>query len=207
MPMGSLDGVTSAGATVTVRGWAFDQDAPGETIPAHIYIDGKGISIPANGSRPDVGKVFPPVGDAHGFSYSTQLSAGPHEVCAFAIDSRNEGNTSLGCRTIRVTPYLPIGSLDEVSVSGSTVSVRGWTFDPDTPTTVLRIHVYVSTNGTSIAADGDRPDVGAIFPAAGNLHGYTFSTTAASGDHRVCVYGIDSGGAGSTLLGCKTVTV
>jgi hypothetical protein len=207
MPMASLDGVSAAGATVTVRGWAFDQDTPTNTIPVHVYIDGKGISIPANGSRPDVGKAFPPVGNAHGFSYSTQLSAGPHEVCVFAIDSRNEGNRSLGCRKVTVTPYLPIGSLDEVSVSGSTISVRGWTFDPDTPTTTLRAHVYVSTKGTSIAADGDRPDVGAAFPAAGSLHGYTFATAAVSGDHRVCVYGIDSAGDGSTLLGCKTVVV
>jgi hypothetical protein len=154
-----------------------------------------------------VGKAFPPVGNAHGFSYATQLSAGPHEVCVFAIDSRNEGNTSLGCRTITVTPYLPIGSLDEVSVSGSTISVRGWTFDPDTPTTVLAAHIYVGSVGTSVTAGGERPDVGAAFPAAGSLHGYTFSTIATPGDHRVCVYGIDSGGQGSTLLGCKTVAV
>lgn len=207
LPIGSLDAVSSAGETVTVRGWALDQDAPLDPLPVHLYIDGNGTAIRADGTRADVARVFPPAGGAHGFTFSTTLPGGSHTVCAYAIDSTGTGALALGCRTLAVVPYLPIGSLDEVSVSGSTVTVRGWTFDQDTPTTAIQAHVYIGRSGTPLTADGDRPDVGRVFPVAGAAHGFTLQQTLAPGDYRVCVYGIDSNGAGSTSLGCRTVTV
>jgi hypothetical protein len=66
----------------------------------HVYVDGSGLGVVADGSRPDVGAAHPGAGDAHGFSAVAQVGLGEHTVCAFAIDSAaRDVNTNLGCRT------------------------------------------------------------------------------------------------------------
>jgi hypothetical protein len=206
VPIGSLDTVSGAATKVTVRGWAIDGDTPGEPVPVHIYIDGKGTAITANTSRPDVGRAFPHAGGQHGFEFSTPATPGPHFVCVFAIDTAGIGNRLMGCRSITVVAQVPIGALDGISVTGSTVTVSGWTFDPDTLTDATEIMVTVDDATYTSSAGLSRPDVGRVYPAAGPLHGYTFAAPISPGPHRVCVFAIDSAGVGSSTLGCRSVT-
>ena len=78
----------------------------------------------------------------------------------------------------------------------------------------MQIHVYDSSaSGTrgypGFHADGNRPDVAAVFPGYGSDHGYHIQIPSVEpGPHTVCTYAITTnGGAGNTQLGCQTVTV
>jgi hypothetical protein len=208
-PLANWDSLTVSGSNLTVGGWAMDPDAPTAPVSVHVYVDGGGAAVTANGSRPDVGAAFPDAGSAHGFSHTRTVSPGVHNVCVYAIDLDNPSrNTPLGCRSIAVGLALPVGNWEVLATSGSTVSVAGWAMDRDNPTTPVPVHVYVDGGGTALTANGDRPDVGAAFPGAGNAHGFSWTTAVSPGDHSVCVYAIDvDNGARNTPLGCRSVTV
>jgi len=108
---------------------------------------------------------------------------------------------------------MPEGNQDvasvEVTVSGSTVTIAGWAWDQDTPTTPIDVHIYIDDQGLAVHADGYRPDVAAARPAAGPNHGYSATVNVAAGSHRVCSYGINAPGTDgdNVLLGCKTIVV
>lgn len=104
-PFGSFDEVTTpAPGFVRVRGWTADPSAPTTALAVHVYANSKYLaSIPANGSRPDVGKAFPGYGDNHGFDATIPVSAGTLRVCTFGINvGVGNNNTELGCRSIVV---------------------------------------------------------------------------------------------------------
>ncbi|HEY0127319.1 MAG TPA: hypothetical protein VGB58_09305, partial [Blastococcus sp.] len=208
MPVGSFDGISASGATISARGWALDPDSAAGPVAVHLYVDGRGMVLAADGSRPDIGAAFPAAGPAHGFSWSGSVTPGMHEVCAYAIDTELPSrNTALGCRTVATQQALPIGSFDGISASGATISARGWAFDPDDGGRPVSVHAYVDGAIAGLAtADAPRPDVGAAFPAAGPAHGLSWSTTVAPGEHRVCLYAIDMDLPWrNTALGCRTV--
>ncbi len=100
-PRGSFDGTRILAGTLRVRGWAFDPDTAA-AINVHVYVDGVGrASHAANTLRTDVGRVYGPWGDRHGFDFAVgPLAAGPHQVCVYAISVGGSGNTTLGCKNI-----------------------------------------------------------------------------------------------------------
>ncbi|MCA9823580.1 MAG: CHAP domain-containing protein [Dehalococcoidia bacterium] len=111
---------------------------------------------------------------------------------------------------------IPVSHLDSVSAPApGKVAVRGWTYDPDSPTASRNVHVYVGgragtsgAQGTSIRADKLRGDVGAAFPGIGNYHGFDGSiVTGKRGAQEVCVYAINDDSGGNPLIGCRTVTI
>ncbi|MGY1824767.1 MULTISPECIES: hypothetical protein [unclassified Blastococcus] len=208
-PIGSLDAVSASGTTLTVRGWALDPNTPDPASAVHLYVDGAGVALQADGDRPDVGAAFPHAGSAHGFGWSADLAPGMHRVCAYAIDREVPStNTSLGCRDVAVAFTRPTGTWDSLSATGTTVSLSGWTYDPDSPTGAVDVHVYVDGKGVGLVADRDRPDVGAAFPHAGSAHGFGWSADLAPGMHRVCVYAIDREvSSANTPFGCRDVAV
>jgi hypothetical protein len=211
LPFGAFDSARADGTgLITARGWTIDPDTLTASTRVHVYVDGHGVSVPANQSRPDVAAAHPGAGDLHGFSATIQTGPGTHTVCVYAIDtSVSSLHTGLGCRTVTVANQLPIGVLDSVQADGTgRIAVRGWTIDPDTLTVPTRVHVYVDGQGTSVAADGSRPDVAAAHPGAGSLHGFTAAVPARPGAHNVCVFAIDTSFSDlHTGLGCRTVTV
>jgi hypothetical protein len=167
------------------------------------------MAVVANESRPDVGAAFPAAGSLHGFTGRVPVGAGAHTACAYAIDTAAPHlNTSLGCRTVTFAPQVPIGRLDSVSVDAAGVlTMRGWAFDPDAPTQSSAVHLYVDGRGMAVVANESRPDVGAAFPAAGSLHGFTGGMQVGPGPHLACAYAIDTAVSSlNTPLGCRTVT-
>ncbi|MCW2606966.1 MAG: N-acetylmuramoyl-L-alanine amidase [Frankiales bacterium] len=111
----------------------------------------------------------------------------------------------------------PFGSFDVAeSPEAGRVRVAGWAIDNDARTSPVSIHAYVGGEAGNPAAEGhdlgaasgDRPDVGAAHPGAGNAHGVdaTF-TTGKTGAQAVCLYAINIGGGSNPLLGCRTVTI
>jgi hypothetical protein len=103
-------------------------------------------------------------------------------------------------------PGPPIGSVDTAAGSIASVRVSGWVIEPESvlPATV---HVYVDGSPAGVAvADKPRGDIASLYPTYGSAHGFDVTVPAAGGPHNVCVYGINSGVGGNTLLGCRDVT-
>ncbi|MBM9469185.1 hypothetical protein [Nakamurella leprariae] len=214
---GAFDGLSVTGDRMRLTGWAVDPNAPGRASEIHVYDqapDGTTTGYAGNwadSSRPDVSAVFG-VGPSHGFDLSVPAGrSGRHTVCAFAITvGGGAGNPLLGCREVQVPG--PTGVLDDVRISGGTLTASGWAFDPRRPGGGLPVHVYDfgpdGTRGFSgSVTDRSRPDVGRVFPDAGSTPGFSVAVPAGSrGSHQVCVFAVPGGGEPSVLLGCRTVT-
>jgi hypothetical protein len=141
-------------------------------------------------------------------------------VCLYAINDNGTGpHLPLGCRTVTVgggssqpSPKppsggrTPFGYLEQASVSGDSVRVRGWTIDPDTSNPVT-IRVYL--NGKWLAgfpADVRRKDVARVHPGYGDRHGFDKKIRIPRGRHQLKVYAINNSGSPNTLLGARTVS-
>ena len=210
-PVGALEAATVDGRTVAVSGWALDHDTPTNPIRVDVYVDGRGArSLQAGGARPDIGAAHPGTGSDHGFATSLTLAAGTHSVCAYGINvGSGTGSVALGCKTVSMpaAAYNPVGVLDPVTVAPGTLTVRGWAFDPDVPTSPIRVDVYVDGRGVSLTANLSRPDVANVYSGTGTAHGYARAFPVAAGSHNVCAYAINVGaGTQSTPLGCRNVT-
>ncbi|QNG39024.1 hypothetical protein F1C76_04965 [Geodermatophilaceae bacterium NBWT11] len=208
-PMGSWDSMSVSQGVLSLSGWSFDPDVVPSSNDVHVYVDGVGTAVTADGSRPDLPRTFPGIGDQHGFGFSTPVSAGVHQVCVYGIDTTGRAaHTSLGCRSVSVGLTSPMGSWDSMSVSQGVLSLSGWSFDPDVVPASNDVHVYVDGRGTAVTANASRPDLEVPFPGIGSRHGFGFSTPVSAGVHQVCVYGIDTTGrAAHTSLGCRSVSV
>lgn len=206
-PIGALDAVTVAGPVVSAFGWAIDPDT---ALPIRVRVASSGVesTVVADISRPDVGAAYPRYGAGHGFTSTLTLPGGSHEVCAYALNAGAGGDTHLGCRTVTIPmPDLgrpPIGIIDSVSIAGATATVSGWALDPDT-TDSLSVHIYVGKAGVAYNADKARPDLGAAYPLQGPMHGYTETLQIPPGHSDVCVYAINTGAGGNSLLGCRGI--
>jgi len=95
-PIGVVDSVSASTDGISLRGWALDPDTT-NSIRVHVYVDGAGYSIAADGMRPDVARVHPGVGDKHGFMLNASVAAGKHHVCVYAIDTTGGRATLLRC--------------------------------------------------------------------------------------------------------------
>jgi hypothetical protein len=106
-----------------------------------------------------------------------------------------------------VAPQSPNGDLNTVTAGPGTVTVTGWTFDPEAPT--LPINVQLTVGGASILvnAGANRPDVAFYFPQAGAAHGYIATLGAPPGPQTVCATALNIGAGENRPLGCRTVTV
>jgi hypothetical protein len=212
-PQGNLEAATVSGGQVIATGWGLDADAPTSPAAVHLFVDGAyRKSLVANTSRPDVGAIFPGFGNAHGFSGAVLVGGGRHSVCAFVLNAGNgTQNTLVGCRIVDLpaAASLPIGNPDTITRTSTGLTVAGWALDPDNPTQPISVHVYIDGHGAGSGTTGQpRADVGSVFPEAGPNHGFSVPVTVGSGQHQVCVYGINVGpGTTNPLLLCRSVSV
>lgn len=212
-PFGYLDTLRStAPGTVTAGGWAIDPDTA-DPLAVRLTVDGRPAgSVTADRDRADVARVHPGYGTGHGFSTALEgLSGGAYTVCATAVGSpAGSADASLGCLGVTVPSGVPFGYLDRLTPAGpGTVSVRGWSIDPDT---AAALTVRISIDGVDrgpLIADRERTDVAAVFAGYGTGHGFEAPVTGVSpGRHQVCAVAVNVGaGAGDPSLGCLTVTV
>ncbi|MBK8469012.1 MAG: SpoIID/LytB domain-containing protein [Actinomycetales bacterium] len=208
-PLGQLDTAFGGSRAVAVTGWAIDFDTI-DPIAVHVYIDGSGYQLIANGSRPDVGAAYPGFGNAHGYQGTFAAAPGTHQVCAYAINvlTGAGNNPVLGCTLVQVFGNDPLGQFESVTGGSRALTVAGWAFDPDT-NTPIDVHVYIDAAGYAVRANLPRSDLAAAFPLFGPNHAFQATLPAAAGVHRVCVYAINvQVGAGNNPgLGCRAVTV
>lgn len=108
----------------------------------------------------------------------------------------------------------PVGHVDEISVDGDQVTVRGWAFDADRLEQGVEIHVYLekadgtsSTEGHNLGtANGHRPDVLTVYRNAGSNHGFDKRlTTTRTGRYHVYVFAINVENGVNTQLDKRTI--
>ena len=206
-PRGVVESMTVQPGGVRVTGWAFDPDANDPT-GVHVYASGTGKAGIADGNRPDVNAAFGGgLGDFHGYDITVPaVIGGPQSICVYGINQGLGTNTLIECRSADVASGAPIGAVESVTTGIGTVTVSGWTFDPDTADSVP-VHVYSDGAGTASIANSPRPDIAAAFPLYGAAHGYSVTMPSATGARNVCVYGINAGPGTNVNLGCSRVNV
>lgn len=219
-PVGRIDGAALNGFDLTVNGWAFDPNQADQPLRIDLYDQHSDGSLVGYGgatavaTRPDVAAAYPGAGPNQGWSGTLRLiGGGSHWVCAYGIGVAAGGNTELGCVTVQ-TP-VPVGTLDDAAnTAPGQLTVRGWSFDPEVPTTAGATHVYVtapdgSVAGTALTADGSRPDVAAVFPGVGDRHGFSAQLgVGQTGTYQVCAYAISvAPPALNPGIGCAPVSV
>jgi len=212
-PNGNVDvSYQSAPGRATIRGWAFDSNAPMANIDVHVYVDGKyRAAAPTGVTRTDVAAAKVGSTPTSGFHVHLDgLAAGVRNVCVYAINV-GLGNTNplLGCRATRIGGK-PFGSVDTAAVgTGRTITVAGWAIDPDTVNPIL-VHAYINGKySRQVTANLARSDVGKTYPGYGPHHGYSVSIpNVPPGKHSVCLYAINAGPTTpNPLLGCRTISV
>lgn len=230
-PRGTVDVLAPSDAgRIRLTGWAFDGDAPTVAVSIHAYLGGpvgapgvEGHDLgPADRERPDVARVFPGVGTAHGFD--TELStdrSGAQIVYVYAVNLAGTagGSTLLTTRTVTLADPDPFGAVDAASSpEAARVRVVGWGLDRNAVTTGIAIRVSIGAPATSAAAEvhdvgpaiQSRPDVARAFPEAGAAHGFDVTfTTDRVGRQPVYVYGVNAPGTPGkdVLIATRTVDV
>jgi SpoIID/LytB domain protein len=98
-PVGHLDSLTKVAAgQYRITGWAFDPDADGGSTRVDVYVDRKGYALSAALARPDVQRARTLSNDRVGFAATVPVPAGPHHVCAYAINTVGAGsNQQIRC--------------------------------------------------------------------------------------------------------------
>jgi len=82
--------------------------------------------------------------------------------------------------------HNPTLQVDRVSAVGSTVTIAGWTFDPDNRAKSISVYVYEGRTRVAVqSASRSRPDVNRIFHLTGG-HGFLVTLTATNGSHTYC---------------------
>ena len=213
-PLGNAEVFTLDGRFVSVTGWSVDPDALTSALEVHVHIDGQYAgSFPSGAPRDDIAAQYPGAGRYHGWYWrGAAPTPGPHQVCIYAIN-RNRGtqDPQMGCSTLTFpnSAYVPSGNLESATVSGRSVVMKGWTFDPDTPTDPVQVHFHIDGRyAGQMNASASRPDVAAAFTGVGPNHGFTGTVGLSPGHHTVCAYAINRGaGQGDPGLGCSNVYV
>lgn len=207
-PVGALDAANPGPNGVRLTGWALDPDTT-DPISVDLYVDGSFLRrVTANASRPDVGAVFPGLGNNHGIDVTVPgLTPGTRQICAYAINAAYGAggfNPLFGC--VNVTVGLPFGFLDSAVPALDGVRLKGWTIDPDTTSPISVLVLVDGAAAGTYLANVPRPDIVPYHPGFGANHGYDFVLPLSPGNHNVCVYAVNQGGGQSgVLLGCRTV--
>ncbi len=202
MPIGVLDGAAPRPGGINLWGWVNIPGAPSGVVS--VTVDGRPAgTLQRTIARPDVQRVFPGSDATTGFNGSVPADAGVRTVC---ITTGSLPTGAFGCRTVTVAGGSPFGVLDSVTAVPGGIRYGGWAIDPDTADPIW-IHMYVDDSSSGVVADGQRPDVGAVFPGYGAAHGFGGTLSAAPGRRTVCAWAINVGVGSHQRIGCRQVTV
>jgi hypothetical protein len=176
-----------------VIAWKFANNGVNPDTPVD-YTSGGSVSIPAGQTRTfprivghrDVGATSCP---------GTFLYPQLPNIRAL-VDAKYPGASS------------PVGTVDVASGGPGSIYVAGWAVDPSAPDPI-RVDAYIDGVGSTIGlASNPRADLAVAFPNSGADHGYSHEFDGLStGTHQVCIYAINIGPGGNSLLSCNNVVV
>ncbi|WP_366777409.1 N-acetylmuramoyl-L-alanine amidase [uncultured Clostridium sp.] len=165
---------------VTVSGWAISDSGVKEV---KVYIDGKEKgSTTVNGSRPDVGKVYPQYKNSSksGFSLDVDISdiaSGTKTIEVKGIS--NDGSIHSIYSKINIVRLSSIQNIDtpinNASITGSTLEVSGWSLSGND---IKSINLYIDgiLMGSTIP-NISRKDVAKVYPQYPNASTSGFKKT------------------------------
>jgi hypothetical protein len=146
----------------------------------------------------------------------------PYQPNAAALANLNgigDGCSSYGNRNFWVyynnwfgspsqAPGTPEGNVTSITTDSRGVTVSGWVVDPDAVTAPVVISFQLGQTWQALTADQPGDDQSSVYPGAGSSHAFSGLLPMPPGTYSLCIYPINSGGAGTTgSLGCSTVTV
>lgn len=99
-PFGNYEFAEGVAGGVRVGGWAADWNDPSFPLYVWVSVDGQGRYIRAETLRPDVDRVYPGLGQRHGFDAVVAAPRGQHTVCVSLQGVGAGGNAQLGCRVV-----------------------------------------------------------------------------------------------------------
>lgn len=198
-PFGSFDTLQQRPGGLAFNGWTADPDSPQTSLTVNASVDGTPLPpMIANQPRPDVARVYPGAGAAHGFSFTAPAGPGRHVVCVTAANLLFGHDTQLACKTI-VLNFSPSGGVTSLTQVPGALRVMGWATDPDT---AAPISVTVFLDGHPVQT------ASADLAVAGHPgHGFDLTVPAAQGARRVCVRGNNVGPGADVIVSCQTIVL
>jgi hypothetical protein len=143
----------------------------------------------------------------------------PNQAALNNLNGTGDACSSYGNRNFWVyynawfgDPTVPAGTpeanLDVIPSQVGQISVSGWAVDPDAPTATVPVSVQIDQSWYALYATGTGADLSAQYAGAGTDHYFSGHYPIAPGNHTLCIYLVNAGGAGGQgTLGCQTVAV
>ncbi|HVU92395.1 MAG TPA: fibronectin type III domain-containing protein [Jatrophihabitans sp.] len=185
-PDGVVQSVTAAHGAVTVSGWTADLDNRKAPLTVAVTVDHTTVKTVASRYSSAAAKWRSTVGTKHGFSVRVPAAQGAHTVSVRVTNLGYGSDTVFARRSVTLNDSPRI-TLDYARQSSGKLRVRGWAFDPDTPTSPVTVLVKVDSTTHTVTANSTRTDVGAHYAGVGNQHGFDVSYTMPEGAHTVAV--------------------
>lgn len=183
-PHGKVEYVRAAHGGIAVKGWVVDGDAWTAPVTVRVTIDSATTVLTASRPNSGVPANWPTRGSAHGFAALIPTTQGAHRVCITAKSIGAGRDNSLGCRSVTLDER-PSGHVDVLAQQSGRLRIQGWTYDPDSPKSPLRVTLTIDGHSSALLANRSRPDVAKTHPSAGALHGFDVTRTLAEGIHTV----------------------
>lgn len=199
-PLGHFDTLTPVSLhTYRATGWSFDPTNTASANNVVITVGTSTTTVPANVTRTDVQAYYNTQSAAHGFDVTLTLPGGTTQVCAWGTMLQAADRTWIGCFTVTI-PVDPMGNFESATpVGNGQFQLTGWEFDPDNDGGPGLVQVYVDYRTWYLTwTTVPRPDVQAAFGLANAGEGFSITIPVPSGQHVICVYGINAPGTPGT---------
>jgi hypothetical protein len=205
-PIGAIQKLQAAGGKLVVSGWATDLDQRLAPLTVTLTVDGHATRLVADDPNSAVVKVKPKSGQFHGFTFIQPLAQGTHSVCVRVTNLGYGKDKTLVCKNVTLNDS-PRGHFDSAVQSGGKLRIKGWGFDPETPTAPVSVLVQIDGVTHTVTANATRTDVGKAYPNTGTKHGFDVSYALTEGSHQVCVTVRNVGLGQDLVLPCKSATL
>ena len=205
-PIGAIDSLNGGIYSVSLRGWAFDEDNTGAALGIHVYIGDTCVGTgTADRSRTDVNNVYG-CGNYHGYEITLDLDrkyAGEQTVRVYAINVGGGVNAFLGERKVTIgadteAPVISDCKVSNVTSSGYTVSCK---VTDNTGVDRVQFPTWTPYNGQDDIFAAWETNPGASGQKNGDVYTYQVKTSAHNyepGEYITHIYAYDRYGNASS---------
>ncbi len=206
-PTGYQESVSQDGyGNVTVSGYAYDPSNLYASVVTVISMNGSPtIYLWADKPRPELAYYGVPGNHGYSYTFSPPVTGDSVSVCTYAANIGPGADNPIGCKKTEIfVPGSPIGDLNPISVSGTSMSLSGWAWDVDAPYSPLRLIITVNGQiNTYLYADQAEPNL-APYGIPGK-HGFSRTLPKPAAGSTVCAYAANEGAGLNRFVGCRKV--